>query len=51
MSYDLSKVLDHMIPQNPFQPKLVYDAMPVSSLEGIATSHGPVCVMHFVAPC
>lgn len=51
MSYDLSNVLEHMISKNPFQPKLVYDSMPVSCLEGIATSHRPVCVMHFVDPC
>lgn len=51
MSYNLSKVFGHMISKNPFHPKLVYDSMPVSCLEGVATSHGPVCVMHFVAPC
>lgn len=51
MSYDLSKVLNRVTSKNPFQPKSVYDSMLVSCLEENDTSHGSMCVMHFVASC
>lgn len=49
--YDFSKVLGQTSSKNSFWPKWVSGSRPDACLEGIAPSHGPVCVTYFETPC